>query len=444
MKTCTTHAIAATIAMLVLIPEPARAEPPDALPRPLDATTAVKLAVERSDSVRATSASAQAARAMGDAESRLPDPEIMGEVWQLPFSRPLAVSDSNMIAVWVRQTIPAPGVLSRRQTAREAEARAVESGGKDRARVIAREAGHAYVDLQSAEAKRASHVAHRDVAVRLATIARARLGTAAGRLTDVTQAEVERARLDADVAVEGAMVVRATARLNGLLRRRVDAPIEPLPLGAPETITLGPEQVAAMAEANRPELAATRARREAEDASREAASREANIPAFNVGAGWFAPTTMMPFHGYGVSVGATLPWVWGGARARANASEAASRAAGHELSEMRAQLRTEVAASLADVHAAAQRVAVLSAHAKPAADAALEVALASYQSGQGDALSLFRAEKDVVEIDVALVEARTMLAHALVDVDAAAGIHVPRVRLDAKAESAAHQHGGAP
>lgn len=436
--------------LLLVASATTRARADDAVPRPLDAATAVRLAVERSDIGRATSASAEATRAAGDAESRLPDPEVMAEAWQVPLSRPYALGDAGMVAVWIRQTLPAPGVRARREAGREAEARASLATGRDRLRLLARDAAHAFVDLQSAEVKRASHVAHRDVAARLVTLARARLGTPAGRLTDVTQAEVERARLEADVAVEGAMVLRATARLNGLLRRPDAATIEPTPLPDPETVasTTSPTAALPVAESNRGALAASRARREAGDAMRDAARREAAVPSFTVGAGWFAPTAMMPFHGYGLSVGATLPWIWGGARARARASEAESRAATHELAEGRAEVRTEVAAAFADVHAAALRVAVLSARAKPAADAGLEAALVAYQSGQGDAAALFRAEKDVVEVDVAIVEARTMLAHALVDVDAAVGAPVPRARLDVQATAAAfdsnHGHGRTP
>lgn len=449
MVRCILHSFTLFLALILGAPTPARADDA-AVPRPLDAPTAVRLVVERSDIGRAASASAEATRAAGDAESRLPDPEVMAEAWQVPLSRPYALGDSSMVAVWLRQTLPAPGVRSRREAGREAEARASIATGRDRLRLLARDAGHAFVDLQSAEVKRASHVAHRDVAVRLVTIARARLGTPAGRLTDVTQAEVERARLDADVAVESAMVLRATARLNGFLRRHEGAPIEPTPLPEPETVapTTSPTAALPLAESNRAALAASRARREAGDAMRDAAQREAAIPSFTVGAGWFAPTMTMPFHGYGLSVGATLPWIWGGARARGRASEAESRAAAHELAEGRAEVRTEVAAAFADVHAAALRVAVLSARAKPAADAGLEAALVAYQSGQGDATALFRAEKDVVEIDVAVVEARATLAHALVDLDAAVGAPVPRVRLDVQATAAsfesAHAHGRTP
>lgn len=445
MNACRLHVIATlVIAGLGISTHAAADEAP--LPRPLDAEAAVRLAVERSEGPRAADAMARAAVVLGDAESRLPDPEVMAEAWQVPIARPWAVADANMLSISVRQTLPAPGVLGARRAAREAESRAATAVGKDRARTVARDAGHAFVDLQSAEARRVSHLAHRDVAARLVTVARARLGTAAGRLTDVTQAEVERARLEADVAVEGAMVTRAVARLNGLLRRPTDAPVEPAPLGDAETIALPLEHVLALAEANRPELAGTRARRESEEAAHEAASREAKIPAVTVGAGWFAPTSLMPFHGYGVSVAATLPWVWGGARTRAEAARAQASAAGHELGEQRAQLRTEVASSMADAQAAAARVAVLATRAKPAADAALEATLSAYQSGQGDAMAVFRAEKDMVEIDVAIVEARTMLAHALVDVDAAAGTRVPRARLDLRALGGAdHGHaGGAP
>lgn len=396
------------------------------LPQPLDRKSAMRIAAQRSQGAAAAHASARASRELAHAERKLPDPEVMAEAWQVPLSRPLAFGDASMVSVGVRQTLPAPGVLGARAEAREAEARAQEAMATDRARSIAREAGHAFVDVQLAHARHASHTTHLDVAARVVAIAQARLSSGAGRLADVAEAELETARLEADVAMEGERIVRAQSRLNGLLRRAFDAPLATTPLGEAETVAINESQVAGLAAANRPELGSARARKAAETASADAASREAAVPTFTVGAGWFAPTTTMPFHGYGLTLGATLPWLWGSASARSRAATESAKAAAEEAGELENQVRTEAAAALADVRAASRRLAVLRTRAKPAADAALEVALAGYQSGQLDAGMLVRVEKDVVETDIAILEAHAELAHALVDADWAAGRDLPR------------------
>ena len=142
---------------------------------------------------------------------------------------------------------------------------------------------------------------------------------------------------------------------------------------------------------------------------------------FAVGASYFAPTNLMPVHGFGLSVSSTLPWLWGRARAEANASRALAGASEDDVRDVESRVRTEVATSAATVRAAARRFQVLRDRALPAGQRAWEAAATGYESGKTDILMLLLARKSMVEIEVDIVDARSAIEHALVDLEWAIG-----------------------
>ena len=94
----------------LVTPLVARAEPPPSLDAslagPLDRATLVRLVVARNPAVRAASQRARATETAADGEGRLPPPQVMGQVWQVPLARPYAFGDSQMIMVGVGQSFP--------------------------------------------------------------------------------------------------------------------------------------------------------------------------------------------------------------------------------------------------------------------------------------------------------------------------------------------------
>src|SRR5262245_49333748 len=118
---------------------------------PLDRRTVVRAALERNPAVHVSEQRARAMRASARAEGSLPPPELMGQVWQVPFAHPAAF-DSQMIMIGLTQSIPAPGVLSAREQSMAAQANQEEAAAADRARTIRREAGNAFVDYTESSA----------------------------------------------------------------------------------------------------------------------------------------------------------------------------------------------------------------------------------------------------------------------------------------------------
>jgi outer membrane protein, heavy metal efflux system len=333
-----------------------------------------------------------------------------------------------MIMGGIVQSFPAPGSLSARAEAKNRAADAEEAMLADKARDVVRDAEHAYVDLAEATARHHTHVEHRGVVDKIVRAAEARQA-AGGTLDDVTQAQLELARLDADIATEAAAMERGKTHVNALLARPLDAPLGPVETSEPMTVATTPDALVAMAERARPDLRAAEARVGAESSMLESVRREATLPSFSVGAYYFAPTTLMPFNGYGVSGSMTLPWVWGSGARKRVAAEALGQAAANDVDEARLEIGVDVGTAAASARAAAERLRVLRSRALPAARRALDVAFASYQSGGGGLLGVLRARQAVVDIEMEVVMARALLDHALADLDWAVGAPLPRTAL---------------
>jgi outer membrane protein TolC len=401
----------------------------DELATTSDRVAIIRQAISRNPGLKGAAERIRSMRAMSDAEGRLPDPELMFQMWQVPFEHPVSFRDSQMIMAGVVQTFPAPGSLSSRSEARAHAASAEEAALGDRARELVRDVEHAYADMAEAIARHRAHVAHRGVAERMLSAAQARQASG-GSLDEVVQADLMLARLDADIAMEAASVVRTKARLNGFLSRPYDAPLaEPEP-GPPATVTLEPDALVQLALRTRPDLRAANARIDAERAAQTSAEREASLPSFTLGASYFAPTTNMPFHGYGVSASMTLPWVWGGNARKEDAERALAQATRYDRDDAELRIGVDVGTAAATARAAAAQLRALQNGALPAAKRALDATLATYGAGHGDLPGVVRAEQALVETDIDIVVARASLEHALADLDWAVGSLLPRTPLD--------------
>jgi outer membrane protein, heavy metal efflux system len=425
VRACATSLV---IALHWVIPGAARAQAPASDDRALagnvERAAVARIAVARSPSVRAGVQRAHAMRIAGEAGGRLPAPEAMAQVWQVPLARPYALNE-QMIMFGVHQTLPAPGALGAREEAQDQQARVEEIMADDRAREITRDASHAFADYLGATERHRVHREHLLVATRVLDLAQARHETG-GPLTDVTQADLELARMEADVITDRTLVDSARARINALLSRDAAAPLgAPIAEGAgvPAWTTAA---LLAKARATRPEIRAAGAQREARRLEARAADREATWPTLRVGALYFAPTSSAPAHGYGFDAAVSLPWLWGAARKQSEAADASVVAAVTHAGGTRIPVDVEVVSAEANARSAALRLDVLERRALPASRRAFDAAWSGYASARTDALTVLAARRGVVDVESDMVAARSALDHAFADLDAAVGVAVPR------------------
>ncbi|MFO0739589.1 MAG: TolC family protein [Labilithrix sp.] len=372
------------------------------------------------------------------AEGTLPPPEAMVQIWQVPIARPYAVGDAQMIMFGVGQTFPAPGSQSARRRAAEHEAEAEQALGTDAARRVRLQMDHAFADYVEATSRHRVHIDHRAVAARTVEIARAR-HAGGGSLADLAQADVELARMDADVITDGTRVDAARGRINALLGRDVLAPLGGPAMNAPAIAEWDVRAAIDKAHASRPELRASVALRDARREEARASEREAVIPSFSVAALYFSPTSVLPQHGYGANATMTLPWLWNEARSRRDARNDLAAAMESERAATLRSIDAEVAAQEAMVRASGLRLQTLRDRALPAAHRAFEVVWAGFETSRIPTLTVLAARRAVVDIESELVAARATLDHALADLDAAVGVEVPRRALGARASTSDHE-----
>jgi cobalt-zinc-cadmium efflux system outer membrane protein len=413
-------------------------EPGDAhLAGPLERRVVMREVVARSPGLRAARRRAEATSLAAEAENTLPPPMLEFQLTQVPMDRPWDIPNAQMIMLGVKQDFPPPGSLSARGEAMADEAGVERAMTRERLRELESEAEHAFAQYAGASRKLATHLAHRTTAERILAAARARYA-AGGMLADVAQADVELAQIEADIAAEQAQLLGAKAKLNGLLLRPPSAPLgEPV---LPEAETLGEpvEAVIARARRQRPEVATAEAKQTASLANVRAAESEAAWPMVSVGLAYYAPTMAMPMltaGSYGVSVSSTLPWAWGRASSLVRAERAKASALPDEIADAKARVATDVASSAAVVQAETRRYQALRDRSLPASKRAVEASASGYESGATNILGLLTANRSVVEIDLALVEARAALDHALAQLDWAAGAPVARAPIGPPADA---------
>jgi len=403
----------------------------DDLSRPLERADVLALAVQSHPALKASEQRALAIERRGDAERKLPPPETMVQIWQVPLAKPYAIADAQMIMFGVAQTFPSPGARGARARAAVHEADAERALTADRRRQIRRDVDHAFADYVEATSRHAIHLEHRRVASRTAELARAR-HRGGGPLSDLVQAEVDLARIDADVVTDGTRIEAARGRLNALLGRDPLVPLGPPVVKEPEVATWDLRSALDAARRSRPELRAAAAASEARREDATAATKEALFPSFSVAALYFAPTNPMPHHGYGLNASMSLPWLWGEGRARRDAAALAHAAATTEFAAARIPIDAEVAEQEAKARAGAMRLAALRDRALPASRRAFDVAWAGYEASRVDALTLLNARRMVVDVETDIVMARALLDHALADLEAAVGSEIPRRPLEAR------------
>jgi cobalt-zinc-cadmium efflux system outer membrane protein len=399
-----------------------------AVPEPLTLESLQAAARAANPGLRAQALRAAGVAQQADAAGSLPSPELMAQVWRPPLEQPWNLYEANMVMVTVSQRLPAWGVRGARREALEAAASTEEARASAQALALDREVANAFVDYREAHARHGTHARHLDVLSRILEVAEARV-TSGGKLDDAAQAARTKARLEAEVAVERAGITRATARLNALLARAPDDALG-APVASPvEVVLASVDELMALALAARPERRTADGLARQQAAQARAAKQEALAPGVSLGLSYFPPVRMAPAHGLGLSVGVELPWLWGG-KAAARAAEARLEdAAREDVADVDYRLRLEVVTARAAVQEAAARVTALERTAQPAAERAFDTAFASYRSGQGDVMTVLAAQRDIVELRVAVVEAHAALEHALVELDWMVGGKAPRTLL---------------
>ncbi len=416
--------VCANIPLSVLAADapPARMETPQA-PEPSSAPGAsvdelLAIARAMNPGLAAAALEAQAAQARVGTTGRYPDPVFKSTLWDVRAARNGLPERVDQVWYTVEQTVPLWGKLDLQRKVAIAEARAAsEQRGSVEVELAARIktvfAGH-YGTNESIRINRELL----DTVSAIALVAESRYGQGQGSQADAVTAEVERGRLQAELARLDGERRTWIAQTNALLNRPLGAPLAPpealRPLPDPEMMR--PEQLLERSRQANPQLAS-------EQAVITAAERSAELVRRN----WYPDPTFSltlqdqngsngnrQFFGYMAEISITIPLQWGLRRAQEGEALARAAASRTRREATAADLQGQLEGAVAAFEAARKSEKILTDINIPQSKVVLRSALAGYQLGRADLPSVLLAEQAVLRVTLdrvaLLVEEQLRLA----------------------------------
>lgn len=338
---------------------------------------------------------AVAAEQEAEAEAELPPPELTLDVWRVPVTRPYDVPAADMIRLGIEQELSSPGERSAMREAAQLRGRAAVAEAQGKSRALSLRLSHALAEQQQVENSHRVHQQHLALAERTLALANAR-HAAGGALADATMAEIEVSRARAEVAGDAARADSAT-RVVALLRS-------------------SGVQAKAAPQGERPELVALRLSREAELVSARAERSRSGWPDFRVGASYFAPTTGRDEHGFGITLGMKVPWLWGARSGRAQAAESRARAFEAERAVKQRDLATDAAVARGQLQAIESSLRVTREQTLPLIERNQKLAESNYASGAGRLEDTLRAAALLLDTQMEIVRMEAEITHLKLDV----------------------------
>jgi outer membrane protein TolC len=375
-----------------------------ALPTPLRAADAVRLAKQHRPEVVAARARARAAAERPAIVSALDDPEVFPSIDHLPF-----MGGGADVSFTVEQRFPLSRIRSHRERAAQAGARR-ELAEIDRAGLdVELEAAAAFWMLAELRERAKLLDDQRALADQMAAAATARFSTSAGMQADVLRAQLEVDRLAGEQRAIAAELRAAEAMLDTSLARPADAPIPELDLSVSEAEPPAAATIASTAITRRPELRAGNA---------EIARAEAEV---SVMQSMYAPMamvrtgpsyTMADGSGWMVMIGVSIPLWRGKLRAGVNEARAMVDMTSADLDAMRRMIAGQAIAARERVAAARARYLALRDNIVPRARQAIGPTLAAYAASQTPLVSAIEAAQALWDAQRELAMARAELGLA--------------------------------
>jgi outer membrane protein, heavy metal efflux system len=401
-------------------------------------STILRVIGERSPDLREASERMQAAEARTGASSRLPDPELKGELWGVPLTHPVSFDQAQTIMIGLRQSFPAWGSLDARERAAREDAGVAGDTAEARRQEVAEQASRAFAAYARADREYRIHLEHVGLTSRIVEIARSLYQVGHGSQQDLLHAQAELSRLHVDVAGIEQQRRSAQALLNALMDRDPEAALGPAPeLSSPDALVSTPDQTPdadRRLDERRPELRAAARAVKRSEAALDVAKREGDLPSFMVGADyWYMPT--QPAHNaYGAMVSMSLPWLNPGHRDEVKAAERTSAAERSALRAQQAAARFQLRDADAKLKAARETLALI--HDRVLADArrSFESAQALFQSGHGDVTPVLDGARNYLQVRIEEVRAAADLESSQADYARAAGLPVAGITNVAGAE----------
>jgi outer membrane protein TolC len=380
-----------------------------------------RMALARNPEIAVAVRRAAMAEASVPAAGALDDPQAMYRGWGVPLSQPWNYNQAQNMFM-VTQALPGPGKRSLRTSvagSEVTEAKDQLAAVRLRVRVEVRKAFYNLLEVQD---ELRIHDEHLGIAQQAIAAARIRYTVGQVPQQDLLKAQLDLTRLAEHMIRFNRDAEIARAQLNTLVGRD---PATPLRVAGGYGVLMAlpsEESLENLAVQARPDLLEAEAAA-AKRRQQQSLAKKAFVPDFTVSAGYMLmPPTSNMRNTYMVEGSMTLPWL---DHRKHDAEIAIAGAAVTEQDAELTALRTEafgqIKESLAEAEAAQKFAALYQNSLRPQAEATLHAAVIAYENNQTDFLNLLDSQMQVIDLDLAWLQALADFNTRVADLELAVG-----------------------
>ena len=386
---------------------------------------AVQQAVERNPEIQLLRQRLQVVSARAKQAPYLEDPEIAIQLGGVPFSQPTNLDRAFTNSIGIRQKLPFFGKLGLKEKIALQEAKVVEQELRAKEREVVAKVKMTYADLFMAQ--KSIEILREQSEILRSLIRATEARYQVGRVTqqDVFKALLEQSELMNQLIVAEAERNTNEVRINAFMNRSPQTPIEvPTDLAVVDP-ALSPSSLEDLALANRPELKGAQEDIERTERMYELADRNRKFPDFMVGWDyWRMPTDDIAKNRYAGMVNITIPfspWTIGRRNYEVEETLAENRAAKANRDVIKVMTLRELGESQAKVEGARRSLVLYREGLLSQAELSFRAAMAAYQSGRVEFVSLLEAQRSLRDARMGYYKATVGYMQNLADLERVIG-----------------------
>jgi cobalt-zinc-cadmium efflux system outer membrane protein len=390
----------------------------------LKLSEAVTEAIEKNPEVQLWRQRLEVVSARAKQAPYLEDPEIAFQLGGVPLSNPTSFNKSDTNSIGIRQKLPFFGKLGLKEKIAQQEVRVTEQELRAKEREIISMVKMAYADLFMAQ--KAIEILREQLELMRIIIRATEARYQVGR---VTQQDVFKALLEQSEIMNQLIIVEeennaAQVKLNTAMYRPARSAVQlPVDLAAPSA-DLNLSGLDELALTHRPQLKGAEEEIGRSERIYQLAERNRKYPDFMVGWDYMRMPTDMKKDRYGAMVNITIPfspWTIGRRNYEVEESLAEIRAAKANRDALRNVTLREVGESQAKVQAARRSIQLYSEGLLTQAELSFRAAMAAYQTGRVEFVTLLEAQRALREARMGYYKATVGFIQNLADLERVIG-----------------------
>jgi len=384
----------------------------------------IEEALKNNPEIQATRSKIESVRARAGQSTYLEDPEVNLEAWGVPLNHPLKFRSSNPVILGLRQKFPFFGKLGLKGEIAGQEVKIVEEELRAKEQEVIAKVKGVYAELFMAQTNIEIYKELLELIRQMSATAENLYQVGRAPQQDVIKALLEQTDLLNKLNWAEKELITSQAKLNSLLNRSPTTPIGKSKELAPTPLSLQFSELEKLTLEQRPELRALEAGVSRSQKAIELAQRNRKYPDFMVGLQYWVAPDQSPRHMYAPMVTLTIPfspWTKGRHDYEIEEALAERQMAKSSLDAMKNMALFEVRDMSAKVEAARKSVSIYRDGLLPQAEQSFQAALAAYQTGSVNFITLIDAQRTIRDTRLGYYKALVDYEQSLADLERAVG-----------------------